>query len=75
MTNDKLIQAYHAATRDYEAAKAGAGNRLEAFTRFLVAERRYCQLAPARTGIRQFSVVTTPAGLPISADLLHVGRE
>jgi hypothetical protein len=24
---------------DYEAAKAGAGNRVEAFTRFLVAER------------------------------------
>jgi hypothetical protein len=74
MTNDKLIQAYHEAMMDYEAAKAGAGNRVEAFTRFLVAERRYRQLDPAHNGIRQFSVVTTPAGLSIWADL-HVGRE
>jgi hypothetical protein len=39
MTNDKLVHAYHEAMSDYEAAKAGAGNRVEAFTRFLVAER------------------------------------
>ena len=39
MTDDKLIDAYHEAMGDYEAAKAGAGNRVEAFTRFLVAER------------------------------------
>jgi hypothetical protein len=39
MTNDKLAHAYHEAMSDYEAAKAGAGNRVEAFTRFLVAER------------------------------------
>jgi hypothetical protein len=39
MTNDKLVNAYHEAMSDYEAAKAGAGNRVEAFTRFLVAER------------------------------------
>ena len=39
MTNDKLVHAYHEAMSDYEAAKAGAGNRVEAFTRFLVVER------------------------------------
>jgi hypothetical protein len=40
MTNNKnLIDAYHEALGDYEAAKAGAGNRVEMFTRFLVAER------------------------------------
>jgi hypothetical protein len=39
MTNDQLVYAYHAAMSGYEAAKAGAGNRVEAFTRFLVAER------------------------------------
>jgi len=39
MTIDKLVNAYHEAMSDYEAAKAGAGNRVEAFTRFLVAER------------------------------------
>jgi hypothetical protein len=39
MTNDKLAHAYHEAMSDYEAAKAGAGNRVEAFTRLLVAER------------------------------------
>jgi hypothetical protein len=37
--DDKLVDAYHEALGDYEAAKAGAGNRVEAFTRFLVAER------------------------------------
>jgi hypothetical protein len=39
MTDNKLIKAYHAAMSDYEAAKAGTGNRVETFTRFLVAER------------------------------------
>jgi hypothetical protein len=39
MTNDQLVHAYHEAMSDYEAAKAGAGNRVAAFTRFLVAER------------------------------------
>jgi hypothetical protein len=40
MTNNKkLVDAYHEAVGDYEAAKAGAGNRVEMFTRFLVAER------------------------------------
>ena len=39
MTNEKLINAYHEAMSNYEAAKAGTGNRVEAFTRFLVAER------------------------------------
>ncbi len=74
MTDDTLVQAYHEAMSDYEAAKAGAGNRVEAFTRFLVAERRYRQLDPARPGIRQFPVATTPAGLSGWADL-PLGRE
>jgi hypothetical protein len=39
MTNEKLIDAYHEAIGDYEAAKGGAGNRVETFTEFLVAER------------------------------------
>jgi hypothetical protein len=39
MTDDKLIGAYHEAMGDYETAKAGVGNRVETFTRFLVAER------------------------------------
>jgi hypothetical protein len=39
MTDDKLINAYRAAMGDYEAAKAGTGNRVETFTNFLVAER------------------------------------
>jgi hypothetical protein len=39
MTDDELIGAYHEAMGDYEAAKAGTGNRLETFARFLVAER------------------------------------
>ena len=39
MTDDKLVDAYHAAMGDYEAAKAGTSNRVETFTRFLVAER------------------------------------
>jgi hypothetical protein len=38
VTDDKLINAYHAAMDDYEAAKAGTGNRVETFTKFLVAE-------------------------------------
>jgi hypothetical protein len=39
MTNDKLINAYHEAMAAYEAAKTGAGSRVETFTRFLVAEK------------------------------------
>ena len=39
MTDDKLINAYHTAMGNYEAAKAGTGNRVETFTKFLVAER------------------------------------
>jgi hypothetical protein len=39
MTDDKLVDAFHEAMGDYEAAKAGVGNRVEMFTRFLVAER------------------------------------
>jgi hypothetical protein len=35
----ELIDAYHSATSDYEAAQAGAGDRLVAFIRLLVAER------------------------------------
>jgi hypothetical protein len=33
------IDAYHEAMGDYEAAQAGAGNRVETFARFLVAEK------------------------------------
>jgi hypothetical protein len=39
MTGDKLFGAYYEAMHDYEAAKAGIGNRVEAFITFLVAER------------------------------------
>ena len=39
MTDDELIDAYHGAMGDYEAARAGTGNRVETFARFLVAER------------------------------------
>jgi hypothetical protein len=35
----ELVAAYRKATLDYENAKAGAGNRVNAFTSFLVAER------------------------------------
>jgi hypothetical protein len=38
-SDTELIDAYHIATFDYEAAKAGTGDRLGAFTRLLVAER------------------------------------
>jgi hypothetical protein len=39
MTNNKLSDAYQEAMHNYEAAKAGIGNRVETFTRFLVAEK------------------------------------
>jgi hypothetical protein len=39
MTDSKLINVYHTAMGDYEAAKSGTGDRVETFTRFLVAER------------------------------------
>ena len=39
MTDNKHSDAYQEAMDDYEAAKAGAGNRVETFTRFLVAEK------------------------------------
>jgi hypothetical protein len=39
MTDDKLIDAYHEAMGNYEAAKAGTGNRVETFASFLVAEK------------------------------------
>jgi hypothetical protein len=39
MIDPALIEAYHAAAAAYEAAKAGTGCRVQAFTRFLVAER------------------------------------
>jgi hypothetical protein len=39
MTDNKLSDAYQEAVRAYEAAKAGIGNRVETFTRFLVAEK------------------------------------
>jgi hypothetical protein len=39
MALNKLINVYQEAMGDYEAAKAGVGNRVETFTRFLVAEK------------------------------------
>jgi hypothetical protein len=39
MTEHALIDAYHQAMRDYEAAKVGTGGRIEAFTSLLVAEK------------------------------------
>ena len=39
MVNSKLIDDCRAAMDAYEAAKAGPGCRVEAYTRFLVAER------------------------------------
>lgn len=38
-TDSELTQAYQDATSDYEAAKAGAGDRLDAFTKLMDAER------------------------------------
>lgn len=38
-TDLELTQAYHSATSSYEAAKAGTGDRLNAFTRLMDAER------------------------------------
>lgn len=35
----ELVDAYRKAAHDYAAAKAGTGNRVEALTSFLVAER------------------------------------
>jgi hypothetical protein len=47
-TDRELIDGYHAATYDYEAAKAGTGRRLDAFTRLLVAERLLAARLPGR---------------------------
>ena len=38
MTDNELIDAYHRAMRAYQAAKSGAGCRVDAFTDLLVAE-------------------------------------
>ena len=38
-THFELIEAYHNATSDYESAKTGIGDRLDAFTKMLDAER------------------------------------
>jgi hypothetical protein len=47
-TDVELIDGYHSATFDYEAAKAGTGSRVEAFTRLLVAERVLTTRLPGR---------------------------
>jgi hypothetical protein len=39
MTLHKLTNAYQEAMGDYETAKAGIGNRVGTFTRFLVVEK------------------------------------
>jgi hypothetical protein len=38
-SNVELIDAYRKAARDYDASKAGTGNRVDAYINFLVAER------------------------------------
>jgi hypothetical protein len=39
MNLNKLTNAYQEAMGDYDAAQAGIGNRVETFTRFLMAEK------------------------------------
>ena len=52
----ELIDAYRKAAHDYDAAKAVAGNRVKAFTNFLVAERvlinRFGTVGGATVGAR-----------------------
>ena len=38
MTDDELLEAYHAALRSYASAKSGHGNRVEAFVRLTSAQ-------------------------------------
>ncbi|HME24147.1 MAG TPA: hypothetical protein VKI44_22915 [Acetobacteraceae bacterium] len=38
MTDQELLDAYRQALRNYEAAKADNGNRVETFVRFMSAE-------------------------------------
>jgi len=38
-SNVELIDAYRKAARDYDASKAGTGNRVNAYIDYLVAER------------------------------------
>jgi len=65
-TDVELIDAYHNATYAYEAAKAGAGNRLEAFTRLLVAERVLTIPLPGQY------LVCWPHGRPwICSEMMH----
>jgi hypothetical protein len=39
MTLNKLTNAYQEAMGDYDAAQAAIGNRVETFTKFVVAEK------------------------------------
>jgi hypothetical protein len=57
-TDVELIDAYHNATSAYEAAQAGAGDRLVAFTRLLVAERVLATRLPGQ------HLVAWPHGQP-----------
>jgi hypothetical protein len=57
-TDIQLIDAYHNATADYEAAQSGAGDRLVAFTRLLVAERALTTRLPGQ------HVICWPHGQP-----------
>src|ERR1700722_4105479 len=50
MTDNKHSDAYREAMDDYEAAKAGAGNCGETFTRFLMEERVLAEPAAGTTG-------------------------
>jgi hypothetical protein len=57
-TDIELIDAYHNATSDYEVAQSGAGDRLAAFTRLLVAERALTTRLPGQ------HLVCWPQGRP-----------
>jgi hypothetical protein len=65
-TNIELIDAYHGATYDYEAAKAGTADRLEAFTRLLTAERVLTNRLP-----RQHLVCWTYGRPWIFSEMMH----
>ena len=47
MNLNELTNAYQEAMGDYDAAQAGIGNRVETFTRFLMAEKVLATLARA----------------------------
>src|ERR1700722_16256866 len=68
MTDNKHSDAYREAMDDYEAAKAGAGNCVETFTRFLVAERVLAEPAAGTTGQTRRSPDTPPEFGPFTPE-------